>query len=62
MGTAADPASERVIVDPNRLDSSGTTTIDYYEPSLDGRLIAVSLSKGGTVLLRVNGAGHVGRR
>jgi prolyl oligopeptidase len=48
MGTAADPSSERVIVDPNRLDSSGTTTIDYYEPSLDGRLIAVSLSKGGT--------------
>ncbi len=48
MGAAADPTSERVIVDPNRLDSSGTTTIDYYEPSLDGRLIAVSLSKGGT--------------
>src|SRR5262245_2415638 len=48
MGTAADPASERVIVDPNRLDSSGTTTIDFYQPSLDGRLIAVSLSKGGT--------------
>jgi prolyl oligopeptidase len=48
MGTAADPTSERVVVDPNRLDSSGTTTIDFYEPSLDGRLVAVSLSKGGT--------------
>jgi prolyl oligopeptidase len=44
----ADPAAERVIVDPNRIDPSGATTIDFYEPSRDGRLVAVSLSAGGT--------------
>ncbi len=33
---------------PNVLDPSGSTTIDFYEPSLDGKLVAVSLSKGGT--------------
>ena len=40
--------SERVVVDPNQLDSSGGTEIDFYVPSLDGKLVAVSLSKGGS--------------
>lgn len=48
MPPSADPASERVIVDPNRIDPSGGTTIDFYVPSRDGRLAAVSLSVGGT--------------
>ncbi len=43
-----DPASERVIVDPNALDPTGQTTIDFFAPSLDGSKVAVSLSKGGT--------------
>ena len=43
-----DPASERVIVDPNTLDPSGDTSIDFFEPSPDGSLVAVSLSAGGT--------------
>ncbi len=43
-----DPASARVIVDPNALDPTGSTTIDFYVPSLDGKRVAVSLSKGGT--------------
>jgi prolyl oligopeptidase len=43
-----DPASARVIVDPNALDPAGSTTIDFYVPSLDGKRVAVSLSKGGT--------------
>ncbi len=43
-----DAGSERVIVDPNELDSSGATTIDWYSPSPDGRLVAVSLSSHGT--------------
>jgi prolyl oligopeptidase len=43
-----DPGSARVIVDPNVIDPSGSTTIDFYVPSLDGKLVAVSLSKGGT--------------
>jgi len=43
-----DPSSERVILDPNHLDAAGGTEIDFYVPSLDGKLVAVSLSKGGS--------------
>lgn len=43
-----DPAKERVVVDPNTLDPSGRTTIDWIVPSPDGKLVAVSLSKDGT--------------
>ncbi len=47
--TALDASgAERVLVDPNELDSSGSTTIDWYVPSHDGKLVAVSLSKKGT--------------
>ena len=48
MATSADPATERVVVDPNALDGSGGTAIDWYVPSVDGRIVAVSLSKGGS--------------
>ena len=48
LASADDPGSARAVVDPNALDSAGGTTIDFYEPSLDGKLVAVSLSKGGT--------------
>jgi prolyl oligopeptidase len=41
-------ASERVVVDPNAIDATGATTIDWYVPSPDGRLVAVSLSERGT--------------
>src|SRR3954462_13093913 len=47
MPATADPASERVLVDPNRLDPNGSTIIDFYVPSPDGKLVAVSLSVGG---------------
>jgi prolyl oligopeptidase len=43
-----DLSSERVVVDPNALDPTGGTAIDWVVPSLDGRLVAVSLSKGGS--------------
>ena len=43
-----DPNAARTVVDPNVLDPSGSTAIDFYVPSLDGKLVAVSLSKGGT--------------
>ena len=42
------PASARVIVDPNALDPTGATAIDFFVPSLDGKYVAVSLSKGGS--------------
>ena len=31
----------RVVVDPNALDPSGSTSIDWYTPSHDGKLVAV---------------------
>jgi len=43
-----DLSTERVILDPNQLDPSGRTAIDFYVPSLDGKLVAVSISKGGS--------------
>ena len=48
LASPDDPASARIVVDPNELDPSGSTAIDFYVPSLDGKLVAVSLSKGGS--------------
>src|SRR5262245_59137136 len=42
------PKSAKIILDPNKLNPKGTTAIDFYVPSLDGRLVAVSLSEGGS--------------
>jgi prolyl oligopeptidase len=39
---------ERTLVDPNARDQSGLTTIDWYEASPDGKLVAVSLSEAGS--------------
>ncbi|MPZ63138.1 MAG: prolyl oligopeptidase family serine peptidase [Propionibacteriales bacterium] len=43
-----DLATETVVVDPNEIDPGGHTAIEFYEPSPDGGLVAVSLSKDGT--------------
>jgi prolyl oligopeptidase len=43
-------ASERVVLDPNKFDPTGKTTIDWFVPSHDGRLVAVSLSANGSEL------------
>jgi prolyl oligopeptidase len=48
MESVLSPDKARVIVDPNQLDSTGTTTIDWYVPSPDGSLVAVSLSRAGS--------------
>jgi prolyl oligopeptidase len=48
MKSAGDVKSERVLLDPNRLDSKGTTAIDFYVPSLDGRFVAVATSENGS--------------
>lgn len=48
VNSADDLASERVILDPGVLDPTGATTIDWYVPSPDGKLVAVSLSSRGT--------------
>jgi len=43
-----DVSSESVVLDPTQLDPSGKTTIDWFKPSRDGKLVAVSLSKNGS--------------
>jgi prolyl oligopeptidase len=48
LTNAADPALARVIVDPNLINSKGTTAIDWFEPSPDGKLLAVSMSENGS--------------
>jgi prolyl oligopeptidase len=39
---------DRVLIDPNTLNVEGTTALDWYHPSDDGRFLAYGLSDGGT--------------
>ena len=48
LTNAADPALARVIVDPNLINAQGTTAIDWFEPSPDGKMLAVSMSENGS--------------
>ena len=48
LTSAEDLKSEKVVLDPNVLDAKGATAIDWFVPSLDGKFVAVSLSKGGS--------------
>jgi prolyl oligopeptidase len=48
LASADDLKSEKVALDPNVLEAKGTTAIDWFVPSLDGKHVAVSLSKGGS--------------
>lgn len=48
LPTLDDLGGERVVVDPNAVDDSGATTIDWYVASPDGAYVAVSLSSNGT--------------
>lgn len=43
-----DPASAKAILDPETLDPSGKTAIDWWVPSHNGKFIAVSISKNGS--------------
>lgn len=48
MVSEEDAGSASVIVDPGKMDPTGGTSIDWYVPSPDGKLVAVSLSEGGS--------------
>ena len=48
LASADDLKSEKEVLDPNVLDTQGKTAIDWFVPSLDGKRVAVSLSKGGS--------------
>jgi prolyl oligopeptidase len=40
--------ADRALVDPNGLSAAGTTALDWYYPSDDGRLLAYGLSEDGS--------------
>ncbi|HEY7616881.1 MAG TPA: hypothetical protein VH744_08765, partial [Terriglobales bacterium] len=48
LKSADDLSSERVVLDPSSLDPSGHTAIQFYKPSLDGKLVAICLAEGGS--------------
>src|SRR5437016_4729196 len=48
LASADDLKSEKVVLDPNVLNAKGTTAIDWFVASLDGKYVAVSLSRGGS--------------
>jgi prolyl oligopeptidase len=48
LASLDDVTTARVIVDPNVIDATGATAIDWFIPSPDGKLVAVSMSVGGT--------------
>jgi prolyl oligopeptidase len=41
------PSTERVLIDPMQLDPEGHTTLDSWQPSKEGDLLAYQLSEGG---------------
>jgi prolyl oligopeptidase len=48
MKDAMSPESEKVVLDPSVVDPTGGTSMDWYQPSLEGKLVAVSLATGGS--------------
>jgi prolyl oligopeptidase len=48
LSSLAAPALWRTVFDPNVFNTNGTTAIDWYVPSRDGRVVAVCLSEGGS--------------
>jgi len=48
LASVHDLQSERVIIDLNKLDTTYTTAIDFFVPSRDGKLLAVSMSRRGS--------------
>jgi prolyl oligopeptidase len=48
MRSADDPASAKVIFDPNAASAKGSLSMDFYVPSFGGRYVAAALSEGGS--------------
>ena len=48
MRSADDPASAKVIFDPNTSNTKGSVAVDFYVPSLDGKYVAAALSENGS--------------
>jgi prolyl oligopeptidase len=48
LASAEDLKSEKMVLDPNEIDPKGATAIDWFVPSLDGKYVAISISKDGS--------------
>jgi prolyl oligopeptidase len=48
LARSLDPGSARILVDPNVINPKGTTAIDWFVPSPNGALVAVSMSENGS--------------
>jgi prolyl oligopeptidase len=48
MDSPDHPDAARTLVDPNEMNAKGTTAIDWFVPSPDAKLVAVSMSEGGS--------------
>jgi prolyl oligopeptidase len=48
LHTVDPDGTERVLLDPMQLDPSGRTTLDSWQPSKEGHLLAYQLSSGGS--------------
>ena len=48
LASADNLKSEKMVLDPNALDAKGTTAIDWFAPSRDGKYVAISISQGGS--------------
>ncbi|MCF7676339.1 MAG: hypothetical protein K9M97_13405, partial [Akkermansiaceae bacterium] len=48
LASPDEPDSEKVVLDPNELEPKGQVAMDWFVPSPDGSLVAVSLSKDGS--------------
>jgi prolyl oligopeptidase len=48
MDSPEHPDKSVTIVDPNTINAKGTTAIDWFVPSPDAKLVAVSMSEGGS--------------
>ncbi len=55
MKSPGDVQSERVLLDPNVLNAKGTTAIDFFVASRDGKYVAVAISERGSE----DGSAHV---
>ncbi|MEV8633496.1 prolyl oligopeptidase family serine peptidase [Streptosporangium sp. NPDC051023] len=47
LHTAAPGEAERALIDPGALDPGGLTTLDHWQPDMEGRLLAYQLSRSG---------------
>lgn len=48
LALSGDPATRRPVLDPAKISADGSIAIDWFKPSPDGRIIAVSLSRNGS--------------